>query len=162
MKWLFALLLFATLEPTAQAAKLRVVSTIETLGSIAREVGRDRVAVESLSHGYEDPHFVPASAAWLLKLKRADLFMVIGLEMETAWLGELLKVPSPVVQSRNPKIRLGSQGGSHTMSTLTTPTPGTLATAFSTMLGNSCAEGQLGVVSVISTATARSSAMSIL
>jgi len=30
-------------------------------------------------------------------------------------------------------MRLGSQGGSHTMFTLTTPTPGTLATAFSTM-----------------------------
>src|SRR5215471_19047346 len=59
-------------------------------------------------------------------------------------------------------MRLGSQGGSHTMLTLTSPTPGTLATAFSTMVGSSCAEGQLGVVSVISTVTARSSAMSIL
>src|SRR5215467_8918336 len=47
-------------------------------------------------------------------------------------------------------MRLGSQGGSHTIFTFTSPTPGTLATAFSTMVGNSCAEGQLGVVSVIS------------
>jgi hypothetical protein len=58
-------------------------------------------------------------------------------------------------------IRLGSQGGSHTMLTLTSPTPATLATAFSTMIGSSCAEGQLGVVSVMSTVTARSSAISI-
>ena len=48
------------------------------------------------------------------------------------------------------------------MLTLTSPTPGTLATAFSTMIGSSCADGQFGVVSVMSTFTARSSAMSIL
>jgi hypothetical protein len=48
------------------------------------------------------------------------------------------------------------------MLTLTSPTPATLATAFSTMIGSSCAEGQLGVVSVMSTVTAQSSAISIL
>src|SRR5262249_17393093 len=59
-------------------------------------------------------------------------------------------------------MRLGSQGGSHTRLTLTSRTPGTLATAFSTMCGSSAADGQLGVVSVMSRATARSSAMSTL
>jgi hypothetical protein len=59
-------------------------------------------------------------------------------------------------------IRLGSHGGSHTTLTLTGPTPATLAAAFYTMLGSSCADGQLGVVSVMSMVTARSSAMSIL
>src|ERR1700730_6291269 len=47
-------------------------------------------------------------------------------------------------------IRLGSQGGSHTTSTLVSFTPGTLETAFSTMMGSSCAEGQLGEVSDMS------------
>src|SRR6266566_96385 len=59
-------------------------------------------------------------------------------------------------------IREGSQGGSHTTLTVTGPTPGTLAAAFSTMLGSSCADGQLGVVNVMSIAIARSSPMSIL
>jgi hypothetical protein len=59
-------------------------------------------------------------------------------------------------------IREGSQGGSHTTLTVTGPTPGTLAAAFSTMLGNSCADGQLGVVNVMSIVTARSSPISIL
>ncbi len=48
------------------------------------------------------------------------------------------------------------------MFTLTSPTPGTLATAFSTMAGSSAADGQFGVVSVMSTVTPRSSAMSTL
>src|SRR5216684_3963368 len=59
-------------------------------------------------------------------------------------------------------IRLGSQGGSHTTLTVTGPTPGTLAAAFSTMLGSSCADGQLGVVNVMSIEMARSSPISIL
>ena len=46
--------------------------------------------------------------------------------------------------------------------TLTTPTPGTLAIAFSTMVGSSPAAGQFGVVSVIVTSTLRSSLRSTL
>ena len=41
-------------------------------------------------------------------------------------------------------MRLGSHGGSHTISTLASRTPGTLATAFSTLSGSSCADGQFG------------------
>jgi len=88
---------------------LRVVTSTTDLASLAREVGGNRVEVTSLAVGYEDPHFVPVSASGLLKLRRADLFIVIGLEMEVAWLAERL-VPSPVLQSRNPRIRFGSQG----------------------------------------------------
>src|SRR6202023_1447980 len=59
-------------------------------------------------------------------------------------------------------IGLGSHGGSNTMWTLPARTPATLATAFSTMIGSSCAEGQLGVVSVMSTVSARSAAIALL
>jgi ABC-type Zn uptake system ZnuABC Zn-binding protein ZnuA len=96
-------------EDSDDARKLRVVTSTTDLASLVREVGGNRVEVASLAVGYEDPHFVPASASGLLKLKRADLFIVIGLEMEVAWLGERL-IPSPVVQSRNPRIRFGSEG----------------------------------------------------
>jgi len=41
-------------------------------------------------------------------------------------------------------IRSGVHGGSQTRLTLTVPTPGTLATAFSTMVGSSPAAGQFG------------------
>src|SRR5579875_3553557 len=58
-------------------------------------------------------------------------------------------------------IRLGSHGGSQTTSTLVSFTPGTLDTAFSTRIGNSCADGQLGDVSDMSILTERSSPMSI-
>jgi hypothetical protein len=57
-------------------------------------------------------------------------------------------------------MRLWSQGGSQTTSTSTSETPGTMRTASSTWAGNSCAEGQDGVVRVISTLTLPSSAIS--
>ena len=48
-------------------------------------------------------------------------------------------------------MRLGSQGGSQTVSTWQDVTPGTPRTAFCTCSGSSCALGQAGAVSVIST-----------
>src|SRR4029450_8662764 len=54
-------------------------------------------------------------------------------------------------------ILLGSHGGSHTTATLVSFTPGTLDTAFSTMIGKSCAAGQFGDVSDMSIFTSRSS-----
>ena len=104
MKWWLAVLLTAVFSPPAQAAKLRVVSTIETLGSIAREVGRDRVAVESLSHGYEDPHFVQSKPSLVVTLNRADALVYVGLELEIGWL------PPLITQSTNPKIQVGAPG----------------------------------------------------
>src|SRR5262245_43511201 len=59
-------------------------------------------------------------------------------------------------------MRSLSQGGSNVSFTETWPTPATPATAFSTQVGISPATGQPGAVSVISTATLRSSSTSIL
>src|SRR5208283_1603959 len=59
-------------------------------------------------------------------------------------------------------IRLGSQGGSHTVSTSQSVTPGTDMMASCTCTGSSCALGQAGAVRVISTFTRPSSWMSIV
>jgi len=58
--------------------------------------------------------------------------------------------------------RLWSHGGSQTTLHLALLTPGTLATAVSTISGSSAADGQFGVVKVMSTLTERSSSMSTL
>src|SRR5262245_18680804 len=57
-------------------------------------------------------------------------------------------------------IRLMSQGGSNTRLTLTWPTPGTEAAAFSAQSGMSPATGQPGAVSVMSISTLRSLSIS--
>jgi zinc/manganese transport system substrate-binding protein len=89
----------------AQAqGKLNIVSTTEDLASIAREVGGDRVAVEALARGYQDPHFVEAKPSFILKLQRADLLIVVGRELEIGWLPPLIQ------QSRNGKVQVGASG----------------------------------------------------
>ena len=90
--------------PAPAAAKLRIVATIETLGDLARAVGGDRVDVQALSHGYQDPHFVPAKPSLVLSLNRADALVYVGLDLEIGWL------PPLVQQSRNAKIQTGQPG----------------------------------------------------
>jgi zinc/manganese transport system substrate-binding protein len=90
--------------PVLAQNRLNVVATIEDLASIGREVGGDRIAVDSIARGYQDPHFVEAKPSFILKLQRADLVIVVGRELEIGWLPPLLQ------QSRNGKIQPGSPG----------------------------------------------------
>ncbi len=82
-------------------AALNVVTTTEGLASLAREVGGDRVSVESLSRGIQDPHFVDPNPTLAVKLRRADLLLDVGLDLEIGWL------PPLVNQSRNAGIQPG-------------------------------------------------------
>jgi zinc/manganese transport system substrate-binding protein len=86
------------------AGKLNVISATEDLASIAAEVGGDRITVESIAKGYQDPHFVEPKPSFLLKLQKADLLLVVGLQLEIGWL------PPLITQSRNAKIQEGANG----------------------------------------------------
>lgn len=85
-------------------AQLRVVATSTDLASIAKEVGGNRIFVESLTAGNTDLHYVQARPDYIVKLNKADMFVSIGLELEAGW------VPLLLNQSRNPKIHRGSPG----------------------------------------------------
>src|SRR2546430_11499480 len=90
---------------SAQAAgKLNVETTTEDLAALAREIGGDKINVDSVAKGYQDPHFVEAKPSFLLKLQKADLLAVVGLQLEIGWL------PPLQTQSRNAKIQVGGQG----------------------------------------------------
>jgi zinc/manganese transport system substrate-binding protein len=89
----------ALAAPLPARAALNVVTTTEGLASLAREVGGDRVSVESLSRGIQDPHFVDANPNLAVKLRRADLLVDMGLDLEIGWL------PPLVNQSRNAEIQ---------------------------------------------------------
>jgi zinc/manganese transport system substrate-binding protein len=93
--------LAALLTPGHAEAALKVVTTTEGLAAVAREVGGDRVSVESLSHGIQDPHFVDANPMLAVKLRSADLLIDVGLDLEIGWL------PPLVNQSRNGDIQPG-------------------------------------------------------
>jgi ABC-type Zn uptake system ZnuABC Zn-binding protein ZnuA len=86
------------MAPPAHAA-IKVVTTTEDLAALVREVGGDRVQVEALARGYQDPHFVEPKPSFILKLHGADLLLVVGRELEIGWL------PPLITQARNPRIQ---------------------------------------------------------
>ena len=79
-------------------AKLRVVATLPDVADMARQIGGDRVEVETIAQGSQDPHKVPVKPSFVTKLNRADALVVQGLGLEHAFLPPLLEVAS------NPKI----------------------------------------------------------
>src|SRR5690349_21734370 len=91
-------------SPGFAQGRLNVVTTTEDLAAIAREIGGDRITVESIARGYQDPHFVEAKPSFILKLQKADLLIVVGRELEIGWL------PPLILQSRNAKIQPGAAG----------------------------------------------------
>jgi zinc/manganese transport system substrate-binding protein len=86
------------------ASKLNVMTATEDLAAIAREVGGDAVTVDSIAKGYQDPHFVEPKPSFLLKLQKADVLVVVGLDLEIGWL------PPLITQSRNAKIQRAGSG----------------------------------------------------
>ena len=89
--------------PPARAA-VNVVATTEDLADLTRQVGGDRVKVETIARGYQDPHYVEAKPSFILKLAKADLLVAVGRELEIGWL------PPLVQQSRNARIQVGADG----------------------------------------------------
>ena len=95
----------ALLSPiAAEAKKLNVVTSTTDLAALTEEVGGDKVNVESIAKGYQDPHFVEAKPSFLLKLRQADLLIAVGLQLEIGWL------PPLITQSGNPRIQVGAAG----------------------------------------------------
>ena len=90
--------------PLTSAAAVKVITSTEDLAALTREVGGDKVTVEALARGYQDPHFVEAKPSFVLKLHGADLLVVVGRELEAAWL------PPLITQSRNSKLQPGGAG----------------------------------------------------
>jgi len=71
----------AIFSPTpAQAKKLNVITATTDMAALTQEVGGDRITVESIAKGYQDPHFVEAKPSFLLKLRQADLLVTVGLQ----------------------------------------------------------------------------------
>src|SRR5438105_3204585 len=98
-------LLFSFCPPPSEAAgKLNVMTATTDLAALAQEIGGDKVDVESIARGYQDPHFVEAKPSFLLKLRKADLLIAVGLDLEIGC------VPPLITQSGNPRIQVGAPG----------------------------------------------------
>ncbi len=98
---LLVLAILAALLPAdaGAAKKIRIVTTIPDLADITRQVTGDLADVTSIATGVEDVHAVPMKPSFAVVLNRADVVVLMGLEMEHAFLPALLEA------SRNPRIQ---------------------------------------------------------
>jgi len=99
------LLAEAALPGPAEAAPdtLRVVTTVEDLAAVARDLGGDKVSVEPLVRGTRDPHFVAPTPGLMTRVNEADLFIEMGFSLEL-WAERVLD------GARNPRVRRGQPG----------------------------------------------------
>ena len=97
------MMLICLANPLYPQNKIKVITTFSDYASIASEVGKELVDSEYLSHGDQDPHFVPPKPSLVLKLRKADLFVTTGLDLE-AWANTLQD------KSRNKNIMDGAVG----------------------------------------------------
>lgn len=85
------------------ADKIRVVTTIPDLQSLAEAVGGDVIAADSLTRGNQNFHEAEVRPSMMLKLRRADALIENGLDLD-AW------VDVAVHGANNPKILRGAPG----------------------------------------------------
>jgi ABC-type Zn uptake system ZnuABC Zn-binding protein ZnuA len=74
--------LSAWTAPSRADAKLRVVASTADLAAIAREVGGNLVEAESIVQGNQDPHFVELLPSYMMRVRKADVFVKVGMELD--------------------------------------------------------------------------------
>jgi zinc/manganese transport system substrate-binding protein len=87
----------------ASYAAVDVVTTTPELAAISQEVGGNLVRVTSLAKPNQDYHKVEAKPTDVVKVKNADVFVRIGLDLDM-WADSVLNA------ARNPKVQAGAAG----------------------------------------------------
>lgn len=80
-------------------AKVNVVASTTDLADIAQQVGGENVSVISISRGSQDPHYVEVLPSYMIKVKRADMYLMVGMELDQ-WAEQVID------GSRNRKLRI--------------------------------------------------------
>lgn len=89
---------------TPAFAGVNVVATLPWIGSLAKELGKDKVNVTVVVKPSQDAHTIEAKPSMILAARKADIIMYDGLDLEIGYL------PLIIESSRNPKLMPGQAG----------------------------------------------------
>jgi len=104
------------LIPICAFAKLNILTTTTDLKSLVETIASDKVDVDSICKGTQDPHYLEAKPSYSLKANRANLMISIGLDLEIGWL------PLIMAGARNPDIISNHLVAGNYVDTLEKPT----------------------------------------
>lgn len=104
MRYLISLLSLLLLWQSATAETLRLVATTTSMAMLARTVGAEQVQIKTLAPPDRDVHTLQAKPSMMKDLRRADLLLAVGAELEQGWL------PVAIERAGNPRIQPGQTG----------------------------------------------------
>jgi len=102
LKCFLILILFSL--PQAASAQMRVFACEPEWSALAEEIGGELVQVASATHALQDPHYVEARPSLISKVRKADLVVCSGAQLEIGWLPMLLS------KANNPRVLPGKNG----------------------------------------------------
>jgi zinc/manganese transport system substrate-binding protein len=104
LNYRIVLMLFIMGLSQTSVAALNVFACEPEWASLAKTLGGDRVKVVSATTAHQDPHRIEARPSLIAKLRRADLLVCSGAELEIGWLPMLQR------QAGNSKVLPGNAG----------------------------------------------------
>jgi zinc/manganese transport system substrate-binding protein len=90
--------------PMAASANLRIFACEPEWAALATEIGQELVNASSATTAMQDPHYIQARPSLIAKVRRADLVVCSGAELEIGWLPVLLQ------KANNRDVMPGSPG----------------------------------------------------
>lgn len=90
--------------PLVAEADLNIFACEPEWAAVAEELGGDKVKTSSATNALQDPHYIQARPSLISKVRRADLIVCSGAELEVGWLPMLLR------KGNNPSVMPGSSG----------------------------------------------------
>lgn len=100
----YLLVLIMLLAPLPGRAELRIFACEPEWAALAEELGGDLVEAYSATTALQDPHYIQARPSLIAKVRKADLVVCSGAQLEIGWLPALLQ------KANNPNVRPGNAG----------------------------------------------------
>jgi zinc/manganese transport system substrate-binding protein len=104
MKLVTRLSLLLALAAGSAHAQLQIMTCESEWAALAAEIGGDKVKAESATTPLQDVHYIQARPSLIAKVRRANLVICTGADLEVGWLPLLLR------QAGNPQVQAGQPG----------------------------------------------------
>jgi zinc/manganese transport system substrate-binding protein len=103
MKRIIAMTFFALVAIQARA-EVQIMTCESEWAALAAEIGGDKVKTESATTPLQDVHYIQARPSLIARVRRADLLICTGADLEVGWLPLLLR------QAGNADVQAGKPG----------------------------------------------------
>lgn len=104
MRKLFVLLVMMLGLNATASADLKVFACEPEWAALAKELGGDKLHISTATTALQDPHHVQARPSLIARLRKADLLIFTGADLEIGWLPVLLR------RASNARVQPGQPG----------------------------------------------------